>query len=167
MAEKSGGKTCVRYMVVFVRRMNMDRTEMTTFQSVTLQSAGRQHLASIAPIMHDALPAHERKGGGVVIVHLIPRRRHRDGLVVGVGVEDLDRVAVPAVQRALGPHLRPVRVRVCDAEEGQGGDGGRELDGAEGEHGALAVAPLQVPPPRDAGQLEAHRGGLDADIWME
>ena len=77
---------------------------------------------------------------------MVPRCWHRNRSVVGVGIEDLVRIAVPAMIRTLLPHGRAIGIWICDAEKRKTGDGKRELADKEDGHDS-GISPAQLEPP--------------------
>ena len=58
---------------------------------------------------------------------LIPGRRHFDGSIIGIGIEYLNGIAVPAMIGTFLPQARSIQIRVGNAKESEGSDGKWQL----------------------------------------
>ena len=83
----------------------------------------------------------------ILYAQLVPRRWCFHRLVVGSCVQELDRIAIPAMLRTLAPERGPVGIWIGETEQCETGNGEGKLKNEKYGHNP-AVPPVQLAPPR-------------------
>lgn len=122
--ETRGGKVWVMYMTDLIRRMNIDRTEMTTLKFVILSHS------YVNCLLQEVLIRIVKKCSNV---QLTPDHRHSQRPIVRGSIKHLVRIRIPAMLGAFIPEYSSIGVWTGDAEESESSDGKREFKTEEGD----------------------------------